>query len=65
MIATKGTPELQNKDRASPLLQNFLSRCLVVEADRRANTDELLAVRGGGVAMARGSRQIPRTVRYA
>jgi serine/threonine-protein kinase CLA4 len=42
LIATSGTPPLQNPDNHSPLLKSFMARCLRVDAQQRASTDELL-----------------------
>ncbi|TWU74195.1 p21 protein (Cdc42 Rac)-activated kinase [Metarhizium rileyi] len=42
LIATSGTPPLRNPDSHSPLLKSFLARCLRVDAQQRASTDELL-----------------------
>lgn len=44
MIATKGTPDLQNPQKVSKDLMHFLYRCLVVQPDQRAEISELLAV---------------------
>ena len=35
LIATNGTPKLQNPEKLSPTIKDFLSVCLEVDADRR------------------------------
>jgi len=42
LIATNGTPKIQNKDALSPVFQNFLDVCLEVEADKRPTSAEAL-----------------------
>eukprot|EP00736_Rhodelphis_marinus_P005740 Rmarinus@m.21263 len=42
MIVTYGPPKLKNLSRFSPELIDFLNKCLVMEAAKRASTQELL-----------------------
>ncbi|KAG5951461.1 hypothetical protein E4U53_003044 [Claviceps sorghi] len=52
LIATSGTPPLRNAEKHSMLLKAFLARCLHVDAQERASTEELLEhgfVQSGGV----------------
>eukprot|EP00055_Hartaetosiga_balthica_P008207 m.29729 g.29729 ORF g.29729 m.29729 type:complete len:476 (-) comp6177_c0_seq1:215-1642(-) len=42
LIATNGTPELQNPDQMSDLFKDFLSQCLEMSVDKRATATELL-----------------------
>ncbi|XP_072034050.1 serine/threonine-protein kinase PAK 3-like isoform X2 [Amphiura filiformis] len=42
LIATNGTPEIQNPERLSPVFKDFLSKCLETEVDKRAGSRELL-----------------------
>uniref|UniRef100_A0A6I8P0H1 non-specific serine/threonine protein kinase n=1 Tax=Ornithorhynchus anatinus TaxID=9258 RepID=A0A6I8P0H1_ORNAN len=54
LIATNGTPELQNPERLSPVFRDFLNRCLEMDVDRRGSAKELLQVneaRGMGAAV--------------
>jgi serine/threonine protein kinase len=44
LIATNGTPRLQNPDAMSRDFRDFLSRALEVEADRRPTATEMLRV---------------------
>lgn len=45
LIATNGTPELQNPERLSSVFRDFLNRCLEMDVDRRGSAKELLQVR--------------------
>ncbi|XP_018592964.1 serine/threonine-protein kinase PAK 3-like isoform X4 [Scleropages formosus] len=42
LIATNGTPELQNPERLSSVFREFLSQCLEMDVDRRGSAKELL-----------------------
>ncbi|XP_077447844.1 serine/threonine-protein kinase PAK 3 isoform X7 [Stigmatopora argus] len=42
LIATNGTPELQNPERLSSIFRDFLNRCLEMDVDRRGSAKELL-----------------------
>uniref|UniRef100_A0A3B4DED3 non-specific serine/threonine protein kinase n=1 Tax=Pygocentrus nattereri TaxID=42514 RepID=A0A3B4DED3_PYGNA len=42
LIATNGTPELQNPERLSSVFRDFLNRCLEMDVDRRGAAKELL-----------------------
>ncbi|KAM6151110.1 serine/threonine-protein kinase PAK 3 isoform 1-T1 [Rhynchocyon petersi] len=42
LIATNGTPELQNPEKLSPVFRDFLNRCLEMDVDRRGSAKELL-----------------------
>lgn len=42
LIAANGRPEIQNSEKLSEKLRDFLDRCLEVEVDRRATSEELL-----------------------
>lgn len=44
LIATNGTPELQNPERLSSVFRDFLNRCLEMDVDRRGSAKELLQV---------------------
>ena len=41
-IATKGKPDIKNAEKLSPELRDFIDRCLEVDVEKRADTDELL-----------------------
>ncbi|KAJ3129208.1 Protein kinase [Nowakowskiella sp. JEL0407] len=41
MIATNGTPTLKNPEKLSGVFKNFLGRCLEVDVNKRATSDEL------------------------
>uniref|UniRef100_A0A7N8YP51 non-specific serine/threonine protein kinase n=1 Tax=Mastacembelus armatus TaxID=205130 RepID=A0A7N8YP51_9TELE len=45
LIATNGTPELQNPERLSSVFRDFLNRCLEMDVDRRGSAKELLQVK--------------------
>ncbi|KAH9511776.1 Serine/threonine-protein kinase PAK 3 [Dermatophagoides farinae] len=42
LIASKGKPEIKNKDQHSPELNDFLDRCLEIDVDKRWSADDLL-----------------------
>ncbi|KAL4646965.1 serine/threonine-protein kinase PAK 1 [Arapaima gigas] len=42
LIATNGTPELQNPEKLSPVFRDFLNRCLEMDVDKRGSAQELL-----------------------
>ncbi|KAL1915301.1 uncharacterized protein VTP21DRAFT_6759 [Calcarisporiella thermophila] len=42
LIATNGTPQLQNPDALTPLFRDFLSRSLEVDVEKRPTSGELL-----------------------
>ncbi|KAL4631185.1 serine/threonine-protein kinase PAK 3-like isoform X3 [Arapaima gigas] len=42
LIATNGTPELQNPERLSSVFREFLNQCLEMDVDRRGSAKELL-----------------------
>uniref|UniRef100_A0AAY4AI55 non-specific serine/threonine protein kinase n=1 Tax=Denticeps clupeoides TaxID=299321 RepID=A0AAY4AI55_9TELE len=42
LIATNGTPELQNPEKLSPIFRDFLSRCLEMDVEKRGGGKELL-----------------------
>lgn len=43
LISTNGTPKVKEEDRMTPGLKSFLDRCLVVKAEDRASSQELLS----------------------
>ena len=45
LIATNGTPQLQNPENLSQEFKHFLKRCLEVDSEKRASTEELLQVK--------------------
>lgn len=45
LIATNGTPELQNPERLSAVFRDFLNCCLEMDVDRRGSAKELLQVK--------------------
>nr|CAD7569597.1 unnamed protein product [Timema californicum] len=42
LIATNGKPEIKEKEKLSPIFQNFLDQCLEVEVEKRSPASELL-----------------------
>ncbi|KAL6107519.1 pak2 [Pungitius sinensis] len=42
LIATNGTPELQNPEKLSPVFRDFLTRCLEMDVEKRGGGKELL-----------------------
>lgn len=43
LIATNGTPELQNPENLSRIFRDFLDRCLEMEVDKRGSAADLLS----------------------
>lgn len=44
LIATNGTPELQNPEKLSAIFRDFLNRCLEMDVEKRGSAKELLQV---------------------
>lgn len=44
LIATNGTPELQNPEKLSPIFRDFLNLCLEMDVEKRGGGKELLQV---------------------
>lgn len=44
LIATNGTPELQNPEKLSSVFRDFLNRCLEMDVEKRDSAKELLQV---------------------
>uniref|UniRef100_A0A8C3SMC8 non-specific serine/threonine protein kinase n=1 Tax=Chelydra serpentina TaxID=8475 RepID=A0A8C3SMC8_CHESE len=42
LIATNGTPELQNPEKLSPIFRDFLNCCLEMDVEKRGSAKELL-----------------------
>ncbi|XP_061484997.1 serine/threonine-protein kinase PAK 1 [Rhineura floridana] len=42
LIATNGTPELQNPEKLSPIFRDFLNRCLEMDVEKRGSAKDLL-----------------------
>ncbi|KAM9383822.1 serine/threonine-protein kinase PAK 2b isoform 1-T2 [Pholidichthys leucotaenia] len=42
LIATNGTPELQNPEKLSPVFRSFLNQCLEMDVEKRGGSKELL-----------------------
>lgn len=45
LIATNGTPELQNPEKLSPIFRSFLSSSLEMDVEKRGSGKELLQVK--------------------
>lgn len=45
LIATNGTPELQNPEKLSPVFRDFLNRCLEMDVEKRGTGKDLLQVK--------------------
>ena len=44
LIATNGTPELQNPEKLSRIFKDFLNKTLEMDVDKRGTATELLQV---------------------
>lgn len=44
LIATNGTPKINNQESLSPVFRDYLSRCLEVNAEKRPDAARLLQV---------------------
>ncbi len=42
LIATNGTPEIQNPEKLSPVFKDFLAQCLETDVEKRVGSSELL-----------------------
>ncbi|CAB4068382.1 Serine/threonine-protein kinase PAK 3,Serine/threonine-protein kinase pakD,Serine/threonine-protein kinase MST20 [Pyricularia oryzae 70-15],Serine/threonine-protein kinase TAO2,Serine/threonine-protein kinase 25,Serine/threonine-protein kinase max-2,Germinal center kinase 1,Serine/threonine-protein kinase pak-1,Serine/threonine-protein kinase PAK 5,Serine/threonine-protein kinase svkA,Mitogen-activated protein kinase kinase kinase kinase 2,Serine/threonine-protein kinase 26,Mitogen-activated protein kinase len=42
LIATNGKPEIKERDKLSPVFQDFLDKCLETNVDKRPSADDLL-----------------------
>lgn len=45
LIATNGTPAINNPEALSDLFKDYLAKCLEVDADKRPDAQQLLTVR--------------------
>ena len=45
LIATNGTPKIKDMDRLSPIIKEYLARCLTVDPEQRPTAAQLLTVR--------------------
>jgi p21-activated kinase 1 len=43
LIATNGKPSVREREKLSPVLQDFIDRCLEVDVEKRATASELLS----------------------
>ena len=48
LIATNGTPELQNPEKLSKVFKDFLAKALEMDVEQRGTAEEMLQVRLGG-----------------
>ena len=55
LIATNGTPDLQNPDKLSKVFKDFLTKTLEMEVEKRGSATDLLQV--GGWVGGREERQ--------
>lgn len=46
LIATNGTPKINEPEKLSPVFRDFLKQCLEVNVDRRPDAAQLLRVSG-------------------
>jgi len=44
LIATNGTPEIQNPENLSAVFKDFLAKCLEVDSEKRPSAAEILKV---------------------
>jgi len=44
LIATNGTPKIKDMDRLSPIIKEYLARCLTVDPEARPTAAQLLTV---------------------
>jgi p21-activated kinase 1 len=49
LIATNGTPKINNQESLSPVFRDYLARCLEVNADKRPDAARLLQVSLDGI----------------
>lgn len=55
LIATNGTPELQNPEKLSAIFRDFLNRCLEMDVEKRGSAKELLQVT---ILLQRGAKSL-------
>ncbi|EGW04277.1 Serine/threonine-protein kinase PAK 1 [Cricetulus griseus] len=58
LIATNGTPELQNPEKLSAIFRDFLNRCLEMDVEKRGSAKELLQVTELVIPMFAAKEQI-------
>ena len=61
LIATNGTPKINNQESLSPVFRDYLARCLEVNADKRPDAARLLQVSLDGIDISR-SKTISRLI---